>query len=586
MTDNNKKLQTNGQTAGTTTTRVARNSESLVIRRIVRESLDNMSYDELHDPETCTDILLFDIDAELGLQNSARAKNKQFRIPKDLSISDITLAIARRDDVALVATADDDITALNKTKLPLAMYQDSGPNKGVWQVCEDALGQFAVLVERYNPSASERDKKEIFKALKNRLTVIQKCDIPYYAPVANGIYDVLNKKFMPFDKSIVFTAKVSTPLNLSATNPYITVPEDGTVWNVEDWFKELAPGDPEVVALLWEIVQASSLPLAPRDKMVLLKSDAGCSGKGTICELIRCLIGKSKTANIPINEFGKEFSLSTLPNACCIITDENDVGSFSKSLAKAKAIITGDTITINQKFIAPFDFSFRGLIVECLNDFPTVQDKSGSFQRRLLFVNMPSQFFANGTEKKYIKQRLIKLPEVKEYILKKILVDMPYRDTFSEPQSSKKLLDEFVLTSNSVDAFAEEFLPQFKWDLVPSTFLYDLYKESYKRWHPSGNAIGRNDFLKELKDYVKNPKNNCEFEWTTSTRSAGKMDCGEPLILEYNLRDYMNQRYLNTADVDKLTRPTVIKEKYEGLKRIIPRNSAVTVTADTQTETN
>lgn len=579
-------MKDNKSTQKTGTTNVARNSESLIIRRIVRESLDSMSHDEIHAPEACSDIMLFNIGAEFDLQNSVREKGHLFRIPMDLPNDAITFAIARRDDVALVASADDDMVAINRSKLPLAIYQESGANQGVWQVCEDALGQFAVLVERYKPSASEKDKKEIFKALKNRLPVIQKCDKPYYAPVENGIYDVLNKKFMAFDKSIVFTAKISTPLNLQATNPHINVPEDGTVWNVEDWFKSLAPEDPEVVDLLWEVVQAACLPLAPRDKMVLLKSDAGCSGKGTLCELIRLLVGRSKTANIPLSDFGKEFSLSTLPNACCIICDENDVGSFTKSLGKLKAIITGDTITINQKFVAPFDFSFRGLNLQCLNEMFSVLDKSRSFQRRLLFVNMPSRFFGAGTEKKYIKQRLIKLPEVREYILKKVLVDMPYRDTFSEPESSKALLNEFVLTSNSVNAFAEEFFPQFKWDLVPSTFLYDLYKESYTRWHPSGKAMGRNEFLKELKDYVKNNHNNCEFEWTTSTRSAGRMDCGEPLIMEYNLRDYMNQRYLNTSDVDKMTRPTVIKEKYEGLKRIIPRNNAVVLTDDSQTETN
>lgn len=583
MTDNNKKVQTNGQTTGT---RTAKNSESLIIRRVVRESFNSMSHDDLHDPEACSDIILFNVDSELDLLNSVRAKGKQFRSPKDLPNDAITLAIAKRDDVALVASADDDMVALKRSKLPLAIYQESGANRGVWQVCEDALELFAVLVERYKPSASERDKKEIFKALKNRLPVIQKCDKPYYAPVENGIYDVLNKKFMSFDKSIVFTAKISTPLNLQATNPYINVPEDGSVWNVEDWFVTLAPEDPEVVDLLWEVVQGACLPLAPRDKMVLLKSDAGCSGKGTLCELIRCLIGKGKTANIPISDFGKEFSLSTLPNACCIITDENDVGIFTQSLGKLKAIITGDTITINQKFIAPFDFSFRGLNVQCFNEMPTVKDKSGSFQRRLLFVDMPSHFFGAGMEKKYIKQRLIKRQEVKEYILKKVLVDMPYRDTFSEPESSKALLKKFILTSNSVDAFAEEFLPQFKWDLVPSTFMYDLYKESYRRWHPNGKSVGRNEFYSELRNYVKKHKDNCEFEWTTSTRTDGRMDCGEPLILEYNLREYMNQRYLNTSDVDKLTRPTLLRDKYEGLKRIIPCGNVVTVTADNQTETN
>lgn len=71
----------------------------------------------------------------------------------------------------------------------------------------------------YKPGATLKEKKEIFALVKSKLRIIRQCAIPYYAPVNNGIVDVLNKKLIPFSPDIVFTSKIHTNLNMQATNP-------------------------------------------------------------------------------------------------------------------------------------------------------------------------------------------------------------------------------------------------------------------------------------------------------------------------------------------------------------------------------
>lgn len=252
-----------------------------------------------------------------------------------------------------------------------------------------------------------------------------------------------------------------------------------------------------------------------------------------------------------------------------VITDENDTNARSTSNKTIKSVITGDTVTINIKNKPQYDYNFYGLVLECVNELPKFSDKSDSMIRRLLLIDMPSCF--TGKEKKYIKESLIQRKDVREYVLKRVLIDMEYRENFTEPESSKKLLREFEEISNSVFAFCTEILPECKWDLLPAEkFLFAMYTSWCKRINPAGTPAGRNTFIKGVKKFVGDDKNNSEFEWTESTRSQGRMDWAEPLLLEYKIETFLNRQYSNSMDNSKICTPQFLNVKYSGLKRKIP----------------
>lgn len=524
-----------------------------------------------------------------ALENSVREKGQKLKCPMDLPPLSIALLIAARTDVALVSPGDksntnkkQNLTSKQRHDLPIGIYQTAGNNKGVYEITNTPYEAFGELVERYKPDATRREKLEVFTLVKSRLKVVQKCVIPYYVPVNNGIWDMMNKQLLAFSPDLVFTSKIHTNLNLCATNPVITIPEDGTQWDVDSWFSTL--GSPEFVESVKEVIQAACLPLAPRNQMVLFHQQSGNGGKGTICQLIRNLLGENSVISIPIADFSKQFSLSSLPNACSIICDENNVSRFSQGLGNLKAVITGDVVSIEQKYKESYDYSFHGLVLECVNDFPRGDDKSGSFRRRLHIISFVNCF--TGKEKRYIKDRLIYRTDVLEYILKMVLVDMQYREKFTETSATKKALELYTKTTNSVVAFLQEILPECKFDLLPATdFLYAAYKNWYREFVPSGKVIGRNDFIDSVKEFVATDENaKLEWEWTDSTRSKGYIDCDtpEPLLDRYDLTAFMDDRsgtYVNREFVYEYR----LKEKYSGLKR---KNVQVTNNTDTSEVTD
>lgn len=544
---------------------------SQIYERVPQEVL--AQYPNLTNEYSFADTVMAKILSEFTLQNSVRVKGQKLKCPQDLPSLSIAVLIAARSDVALVSSGDksqtdkkQNLTSEQRHSLPIGIYQTTGDNKGVYEITNDPYGAFGELVERYKPDATRREKLEVFTLVKSRLKVVEKCVIPYYVAVNNGIWDVGDKILHPFSQDLVFTSKIHTNLNLAASNPVITIPEDNSTWDVDTFFSEL--GSPEFVKSILEVIQAACLPLAPRNKMVLFMNTAGNNGKGTICQLIRNILGKDSVVSIPIANFSKQFELANLPHACSVICDENDVSSFSQGLGNLKSVITGDTVSIERKYKESFDYSFHGLVLQCVNDFPKGDDKSGSFRRRLHIIPFENCF--TGAEKRYIKDRLIYRTDVLEYILKMVLVDMEYREQFTETAATKKALESYVKTTNSVVSFLKEILPECKWDLLPATdFLYSAFKSWYREVSPSGKVIGRNDFIDSVKEFVATDENmKLEWEWTDSTRSKGYIDCDkkEPLLDRYDLTAFMDNTfgaYVNREFVYEYR----LKEKYSGLKR-------------------
>ena len=256
--------------------------------------------------------------------------------------------------------------------------------------------------------------------------------------------------------------------------------------------------------------------------------------------------------------------LEPLVRANAIIVDENDVGTYIDKAANLKAVITNDTILINRKFKTPIVYQFRGLMVQCLNEFPRIRDKSDSIARRQLFVPFNKCF--TGKERKYIKDDYLSRPEVLEYVLFRVL-NMDYYQ-FSEPDVCKEVLDEYKEFNDPVRDFMNEFSDQFQWDLLPFSFLYDLYMAWFNKVRPSGTMLGRTMFISDLMNVV-----GTSDVWTcqgkkAKIRSAGRMNALEPLIAKYNLTDWMHPTYKG-PEIDKLCRPS-LAASYRGLIRVTP----------------
>lgn len=448
----------------------------------------------------------------------------------------------------------------NAGNYQLGIYQDCGENEGIYVTTEDL---FIKVIKKYNFNISVSGIRQVMELLRYTAPVVAVRKYRNLIPVNNGIFDYDTKKLLPFSPDYVFVSKCKVNFNAAATNVVIHNDDDGTDWDVDSWIHELTD-DPQVEQLIWQIIGAVIRPNVRWDKVIMPYSTKGNNGKGTLCRLLRNLCGEGNYTSIAINDMSKNFRLSPLLHVSAVIVDENNVTGYLDDASTFKALITGDQVQIEEKYKAPVDFRFSGLMVQCVNFLPRVNDKTSSFYRRILMVPFEKCF--TGAERKYIKDDYLNRQEVLEYVLCKVLEKIPSYYDFDVPDACTRLLDDYKTFNDPVRQFAEEMLPELKWQLVPNKFLYDLFKAWYEENIPSGRVQGKNSFLQEFKDVIAEHD-----DWKatgSSVPTQGYSFGSEPLIIRYNLTKWMNDAYRGT-DAAMICTPSMdtIKSSVSGIIR-------------------
>ncbi|MCI7306450.1 MAG: phage/plasmid primase, P4 family [Trueperella sp.] len=444
----------------------------------------------------------------------------------------------------------------------LVTYCAEGPDEGLYVPAERLV---RTLARAYHYSISPGDLKAVVELIKDSVPLLVPSEDGDVVALANGLFDLRSKELHPFSPEVVLTSKASVAFNDDATTCPII---DG--WTVDEWIRELANDDPEVEELFWQIVAALFRPGHAFNKAVLLYSPTGSNGKGTFLELLRNLVGADRVATLAISDFGNPFLPETLRHAFCVLSDEGEVGDFLRRSGVFKAWITHDWIRLNVKYGSMSDIKGRGLCVFCVNELPSSKDKSESFYRR--FVAIPFfKRYIGAEENTAIKNDYVKRREVLEYVAKKALM-MPLFDAFVTPDACSDLLEDIRVENDPVLQFAEEFLPQFRWDLLPWKFVYAVYAAWMRKEVPSGHPVSAREFNKRMTSYVEA---NPACGWTVPVGEDGKQKTirthnkilgEEPLAVEYDLSDWFDMRPVN-GSIRKIGIPHNMPVSTRGLLR-------------------
>lgn len=529
-----------------------------IIRSVTKAYLGTLDPKSPPSPAVIEQELIDLVNGEINIENEGRLRDNKITPLRALTNTQIAQIMLKLNRVVRIApsgkNADRDYDML-------AIYAADGNEKGIYLTSDDS---FRSVARGYNYGLTTNDFREVQAALTDGAPRTFRCNDRDMIPVKNGVFDYHSKQLRDFSPKLVFLSKAAVNYNPHAINVPITHPGDGSTWDVESWMKTLSD-DPEIVELLWEILGAIIRPHVRWNKSAWFFSEEGNNGKGTLCELMRNLTGPSTYASVPLSDFGKDFLLEPLARASAIIVDENDVGGYIDKAANLKAIITNDVISINRKNKVPIAYQFWGFMVQCLNEFPRIKDKSESFYRRQLFVPFTKNF--KGVERKYIKNDYLHREDVLEYVLHRVL-HMDYY-ALSEPAATQLVLDDYKEFNDPVRSFFQEFEQSFTWDLLPFPFLYELYRAWFAKTSPSGSPVGRNGFIKDIVAIARNSPTWYCSDKNLNIRPGNKMSTPEPLVVDFGLKDWVNKTYTGN-DVDKLAMPAPLKGTYRGLLRRDP----------------
>lgn len=434
--------------------------------------------------------------------NCGRDKGEKMRLPNTISpvqAGELVFAYERIRMVCSAETIEDE-----KSEGTVAMYVDHGKDEGIYKEIGD--GQIESWCSEIVGSVGSSWKREFTVKIhdmasrrENRVTECQDADLVW---MANGIWNCSAGKMMGFDPELVALRKSTTVLPDKEPSEPVHKKPDGTSITFGQWIDSLVPyeGGPE---LLVKLAGATLRNRVNWRRMVTLYNKTGHNGKSTYLDHLKALVGNQgyMTSNLKTLAEAR-FGVSNIVGKILITCEDSDSGSYIKDVSRLKSIISQDTISVERKYEAMFDYQPHALVVAAANDIATTKEKSQAWTDRNIYVPFTGQFIGQ-TDDKTIRSEWVVSDEFCSYMAYQALVKMPYYDSLPEPDEALQLKGEWLKDNDSIVEFFEDYLCSLGLDFIPLDFAWMSYQGWLANNRPSTPMKNSREFNKHLIDVAE-----------------------------------------------------------------------------------
>lgn len=214
------------------------------------------------------------------------------------------------------------------------------------------------------------------------------------------------------------------------------------------------------------------------------------SGRGTICRLIKKLIGASNVASPTLSGLATQFGAECLiGKPVAIIGDarQSNRSDWAVALERILGITGDDSMTIDRKNRTAWTGDLTTRLILVSNELPRFPDQSGAIATRPLIFKFTESFL--GREDKALDAKLeAELPSILLWAIEG-WKRLRQRGSFLQPSAGKDLIDQLRDLSSPVGAFVREKCEVKAGNLVARSELFQAWKD----WCADRNRVAGND---------------------------------------------------------------------------------------------
>ena len=269
---------------------------------------------------------------------------------------------------------------------------------------------------------------------------------------------------------------------------------DENAWSnlYEDTCSQIFNEDAECIQALAQWFGYNLVPDMTQEKLIIFIGDTR-SGKSTILETLHGMLGKDQYNATSFQALANTHGLYSLIGKLAATLGDARTPRRGEADAALQTIlqITGrDSVTVNPKYIQPFDLYLTCRFTIAMNDLPGFSDPAKALVARSIILNFPNSYI--GREDFTLKDRLRK--EAREGKLINFalqgLKDLREQGRFTMPESSKPLLQQLTEITAPVTAFIKECCIKDENVYIVKSTLYEAWEHwCSKTGHKAGNNI-------------------------------------------------------------------------------------------------
>ena len=239
--------------------------------------------------------------------------------------------------------------------------------------------------------------------------------------------------------------------------------------------EELDPQKSPKLKMFYQAIGYCLSNLANAKKLPILLGSPN-TGKSVILKLCAKIMGEENVRALSLQDLTDKYRGGLLNNAKLVICHEIRLGNL-KRLDIVKSIISGDPVTLEEKFVKAFTYVPNVKILMAANALPELGeiDAGGAFAERLLVIPFAKREGENDVE--LLDKLYNERDELFSVIFREMKNFIADGFQFAETEESHRLLEEYKDNGNSLNAFLKEnYEKGIRDDKVSTVKLYECYK--------------------------------------------------------------------------------------------------------------
>ena len=279
----------------------------------------------------------------------------------------------------------------------------------------------------------------------------------------NGLYDIGNMRLVPHSPDVYSINQLN-----------VTYKEDAKCALWQKSLEQIFENDADRIMLLQEYFGYCLTRDNDYEKALFLFGE-GANGKSVVLYVLEELVGKENCSSIPLEKFNDTHYIARLRDKLVNISLETNAKTNVYD-NMFKAVVTGDTISADEKYGQPFQFKPYCKLLFSTNNMPRVGDKTEGYYRRLLILPFNRQFSKEERDPK-LKHK-IAASELDGIFLWALngLTRLRKRGYFEESTSMLTMKDAYRKENNNVIIFVEERCVLDLQDEISKDELYQAYR--------------------------------------------------------------------------------------------------------------
>ncbi len=212
------------------------------------------------------------------------------------------------------------------------------------------------------------------------------------------------------------------------------------------------------------------------EKFFVLYGEHGANGKTRLMNALSSLLGEENRCSVSLQQFDNKFQMASLHGKLANLLIETEQSEKFPS-AKIKTIVSGEPMTAEHKFKAPFTFRPTCTLWFATNHLPKNGDSTNAFKRRATVIEFNNNFDNDGEPARMLDASLASESAGILNMALTAFSDVLNNNRFTQPASCQAALQRWCGGEpDHVQQFLEEMCVSTPDGWVSSADMYDAYQ--------------------------------------------------------------------------------------------------------------